>query len=208
MHCLALWAHRMSFHHDFIRNVAADSPLSHTMLESRTSPLTGLRPFLQFLTTASDDFWQPGQAVFRTGTSQAAFPEQNYPPSGFLQVDNSLPIAPHIASKFCLPEFDIAGRCRGILAPLMPMPVTPVNEHHRAVSRKNEIRSTGQFFVMQSITQSLPMQKVSDQHFGLGILAANAGHHPRPDRRSNHVCHGQALFQLGTLQINCPPVVS
>lgn len=176
--------------------------------ESCNFPTIRCWPFCQPPPSAFDGYRQPGQVTNWSGVAKAAFPEQNHPPSGFLQVGNYFPVATHIAGEFCLPEFDIAGRCRGILAPLMPMPVAPVNEHYRAVSRKNEIRSTGQFSVMQPITQSLAMQKASDQHFGPGILAANAGHHSRPYRRCNDVCHGHALFQLGTRRINCFPIVS
>lgn len=207
MHCHEFLAHWMSLYHGFIWIVLTYAQC-RAMFKSHPLRTAGSRPFLHLLTTASYGSRQPNQVAFRTSTAQAAFPEQNHPPSGFLQAGNCFPVAPHVAGEFCLPEFDIAGRCRGILAALMSMPVAPVNEHYRSVSRKNEIRSTGQFFVMQPITQSLTMQKASDQHFGPGILAANAGHHPRPDCRSNHVCHGQALFQLGTLQINCPPAAS
>lgn len=178
------------------------------MSESQSPPMAGAWPFLQLSPTASDGSRQPSQVALGKRAAQAAFPEQNHLPSSLLQTGNGFPFAPHVAGEFCFPEFDIAGWRRGILATLMPMPVAPVNEHHRAVSRKNEIRGTGQFSVMQPIAQSLTMQKASDQHFGLGILASNAGHHPRPDCRSNHICHGQALFQPGTGRINCFSLVS
>lgn len=204
MRCSVVRAHMVSPHHDSIGIVFSLCKQFRMMSVSLTLAAAGSWPLRQPSPPFFDGFRQPCQFPLRLHAAQAAFPEQNHLPPGLLQVSNGFPVAPHVAGEFCLPEFDIAGRCRGILASSMSMPVTPLNEHDRAVLRKNEIRLTRQLSVMQPITQSLTMQKASDQHFWLSILAANAGHHARPDRRSNYVCHGHTLFQHGTCRINRP----
>jgi hypothetical protein len=66
-----------------------------------------------------------------------------------------------------------------------------MDEYHRAMSWKNKIRSTGERPVMQPIAQSQTVQEAPNQHFRLGVFAANAGHHSRSDLRGYHVYHGR-----------------
>ena len=127
----------------------------------------------------------------RVTRSQPAFPQDKYSPACLLQCHNGSTVSTYIRSEFCFPEFDIAGRCRSILASLMPMPVTPMDEYHRAMSSQNKIRSTGERPVMQSIAQSPAMQEAPDQHFRQCVLAANTRHHSRSDLRSYNVYHGR-----------------
>jgi hypothetical protein len=127
----------------------------------------------------------------RVTRSQPAFPKDKYSPARLLKRHNGGAVTTYIFSEFCFPEFDIAGRLRSILASLMPMPVTPVDEYHRAMSWKNKIRSTGKRPVMQPIAKSLTMQEAPNQHFRPCVLAANTGHHSRSDLRSHNVYHGR-----------------
>lgn len=159
-------------------------------------------PFNKYALPTPDFRRQPTKISLRQSTTKPALPEHNHPPPGFLKTGNSFLVAMNVASEFCLPEFDIGSRHGGTLAALMSMPEAPVNKYDRPILRKHEIRRSGQLSIMQSITQSLPMKKTSDQHFGARVLPANAGHHSRPDGRGNDVCHSRALFQLGSCPSN------
>lgn len=157
-------------------------------------------PFRQNLAAQPDCIRQPSQHRVELRVAKRTLPEDEDPPASVQKHGDSIAIAPDVGGKFSFPEFNIAARCRGILAALVSMPVTAVNKHHRTMTRKNQIRSTGQASVMQPKTQSSAMQKASDKHLRPGILATDSGHHARPNFRRHHVCHAAHYSSLRTKQ--------
>lgn len=137
---------------------------------------------------------QPPQINIQVSLAQSAFPKDDHPPAGFEQRCDRFPVAPLVFGKLSLPELDIAGRRGGILAPFVSMPVTTVNEYHRAMSREDQIRRTGQRPVMQAVTKSVAMKEAPDHHFRPSVFSANARHHSRSDFRSHDVCHAPHYF--------------
>jgi len=137
----------------------------------------------------SNCLWKPSKSFHRRRPLQPALPDYKDPPAGLQKIGHGLSVPDDIHLELTFPEFNIARRYGCILAVLMPMPVTPVNEHYRAMARKNKIGCPRQFFCMEPVAQPQSMQKVSDQDFWPGILAADACHHARSDFRRDDVCH-------------------
>ncbi len=151
--------------------------------------------------------WKPSKYFHRRRPLQPALPDYKDPPAGIQKLGHYLTIPNDIHLEFSFPEFHIARRRSCILAALMPMPVTPVNEHHRAMARKDKIRCPRQFFCMEPVAQPLAMQETSDQHFRPGILATDTCHHARSDIRRDDVCHVRhysSTPQLQSIACTCP----
>jgi hypothetical protein len=57
------------------------------------------------------------------------------------------------------------------------MPETAIDENGDLSGYEYNVRSTGQFFAMQGVTKSLPMQITPDDHLRLGIARPDGRHH-------------------------------
>lgn len=69
------------------------------------------------------------------------------------------------------------------------MPEAAMDEDYGAVLGKDEVRFARQAFVVEQVAKALRMQAASDYHFGLGVLAPDAGHHPASHGGRNNVSH-------------------
>jgi len=147
------------------------------------------RPLSQTFPTVLNCLWKPSKPIHPRRPLQPALPDYKDSPAGLQKLGHGLSVPDDIHLELSFPEFNIARRHGCILAALMPMPVTPVNEHHRAMARKDEIRLPGQILCVKAVTQSMMVQEASDQHFRAGILAADACHHARSGIRRYDVCH-------------------
>lgn len=76
----------------------------------------------------------------------------------------------------------------------MPVPETPVYKDHGPVSGQNQIRSTGQFAIVQAITKSAGVKPMAGEQLGFCIGS--------PDRR--HVA--TAGFRVMDVSQLCEPV--
>lgn len=76
-----------------------------------------------------------------------------------------------------------------VFAAFMPMPETAVDEDNRVVFRENQVGLAGKFFCMKPVTKAPLVQGFADQHFGFGILATDAGHHPAAGGRIYNISH-------------------
>lgn len=132
---------------------------------------------------------KPCKPFYRQVPLQPTLPDYKDPPAGIQKFDYCRTVPNDIHLEFSFPKLHIACGCSCILTALMPMPVAPVNKKHRTISDKDKIRRPRQIFCMEPVAQPSAMQEASDQHFRLGILAADAGHHPRSDLRRDDVCH-------------------
>lgn len=68
----------------------------------------------------------------------------------------------------------------------MAVPEAAMDQDYRSVFRQADVWLAGQIAV-QTVAKATGVQRFSDQQFGLGVLAANAGHHPAAGRRINDV---------------------
>jgi hypothetical protein len=79
------------------------------------------------------------------------------------------------------------------LAAHVTVPEAAMNENDGLVFRENNVRLAGQLLVMEPVTKACFMKRPTDDHFGLCVLAAYAGHHPASGRGIDHI-HDQATF--------------
>lgn len=69
------------------------------------------------------------------------------------------------------------------------MPVAAVDKHH-GLSREFEIGCAWKRTIMKSEAKAQPVKPLAKDLLRLGILPADAGHHPGPNFRVDDVCHG------------------
>lgn len=58
----------------------------------------------------------------------------------------------------------------------MAMPEASVDKDRRSAGGEHQIGFAGQFFTVEAVAQALSVQRSSEQHFRLGVLAAYPGH--------------------------------
>lgn len=68
----------------------------------------------------------------------------------------------------------------------MTVPEAAVDEDHGAVFGQANVRLARQVAV-QAIAEAASVQRLADQQFRFGVLAANTGHHPAAGRRIDDV---------------------
>lgn len=64
---------------------------------------------------------------------------------------------------------------------IVPMPEATVYEDYGPVLGEHKVWLAWQTLVMQQISEALRVKASPDDHFGLRVLAADAGHHPASD---------------------------
>lgn len=129
------------------------------------------------------------------------FPDNENPPSDLSQQFRLGEISLVVAPKLCCPEPCPRARDAKILAALMRMPETAVDEDHRVEFRQHDIRAAGQTSNMKPVSQPLSVQTSPDQHFGLCVLAADPGHHLGSRHRGSAFSH--AAFSSGAVPPCC-----
>lgn len=69
-----------------------------------------------------------------------------------------------------------------------------MNEQHNSSSRENQVWFSRQVLPVKSESKPLSVQMLSDQHFGLGVLALDAGHHSASGLGIDDICHGMVAL--------------
>jgi len=72
------------------------------------------------------------------------------------------------------------------------MPEAAMNKDHRLVFRKHKIRFTRKIFAMKTESKPATVQATSDDKFGFGVFAPDAGHHQTSFFRWDDISHSQA----------------
>jgi hypothetical protein len=93
----------------------------------------------------------------------------------------------YVLVEFQSPEFFASSRGCGIPTAKVSVPKAAMNKNADVVARKHDVWLTWKLPRMQSIPEAVPMQQLTDLHFGRCIAAANSGHHPRPDFFTDYV---------------------
>lgn len=65
-----------------------------------------------------------------------------------------------------------------VAATLVSVPETAVDKNYLPPARKNDVRSTGQFFIMQSIAKTHAVQHASNSQLRRRVLRSDAAHQP------------------------------
>ena len=72
----------------------------------------------------------------------------------------------------------------------MAVPKAAVHKNDCVVFWQHEVRLSRQFTVMQPKPETHSMKAAPDNHFGLGILRLDPGHHATADFAANNVNQG------------------
>jgi hypothetical protein len=121
--------------------------------------------------------------------SQCAFPDDEDPPVLARKCDLGVAIALHIPLNFIAPEVLPRGRPLEHRA-VMVVPETPVHEHDGTEPGKHQVGTSRKVAAVKSEAQAARMQATAQQHFRLGITAADAAHIEPPLFGSENVGHG------------------
>jgi len=112
------------------------------------------------------------------GMLQPALPHNKHPPSGGGEAFTDFGIPPTIGLQLGKPEI-LAGRWRsGIMTILMTMPETAMYKNYSPVLGQNDIRLARELPCVKTVAKAGSMKRATHQHFRLGILASDPGHHP------------------------------
>ena len=103
-------------------------------------------------------------------------PNDEHPPTSFLELLDVLLVTADVFLKLHFPEFGIALWIGRFGAAEMLMPEAPMNKYHRVVLRENDIRFTRQIFTMKTKSVTHPMQRAPNPLFGFGILRPHSPH--------------------------------
>lgn len=131
-----------------------------------------------------------GQRHLRRDTKpQCAFPHNPNTPSEILEIDDVLSISSDILIEFCCPELGVRSRGRTPPAAGMAMPKATMNQDNCLILGKHKIGLSWESGIVQPVAVASRVKGCADDHFRLGILTANAGHHLRASQLIHHVCH-------------------
>ena len=113
---------------------------------------------------------------FQFVVGEVARPDDDYLPSGVKQqlVVPSVPFA--VAVYLRLPESGVGLWMYKLLASLMSVPETAVDENRRSVSAHHYIRLAGHALDIEPVAVSVRPQPSPHRHFRLGRLAADMRH--------------------------------
>lgn len=130
-------------------------------------------------------FSTPTLTLFRN-----THPHKKSIPAHFLQVCNSQPVPFFILLYFIPPPLRPGLRHHKVPAAFVPVPEAAMHKNSGMVFRQHNIRLTGQFLFVQSVTES-PAEKPAPQlHLRFGIPAAYAAHVVAAGLRAVYIGHG------------------
>jgi hypothetical protein len=115
----------------------------------------------------------PAQGIHVLGFT---FPDCQHLPSEPTKPPNASPIPFDISPEFQRPITDSRLGSPPVLAGLVLMPKTTVNEDDLSPSREYQIRRSRQVSLMKRVTVSKVMQKSAHNEFRLRVLASNPAH--------------------------------
>ena len=124
-----------------------------------------------------------------TLVAQGAFPDDCNSPAVFKQVESVALVPCHVGAKLGLPEILASCGCRRVGTAGMSVPEAAVNEAHRSESTKHQVGSTGEFPIVQAISEPACVESPTKSKFGLRVPASDPRHHARTSRLIHYVRH-------------------
>lgn len=107
---------------------------------------------------------------------QIALPDNDDVSIFLFKFGASFCIALNITADFAAPKFFIGFWQTEILAVFVTVPKTAVNKYDGAQICENEVWTTWQFAVVQTIAVPCAMKEATHKHFGLGVFASDCRH--------------------------------
>ena len=109
---------------------------------------------------------------------------------------NGALLAPEIPLDFGSPESHVRFR-QFRLAAIVTVPEAAMNKNCRAPGPKYDVRTTGQFFSMQSKPITHPMELLTYKHFRCGVFPTNTAHYLRALLRRYSISHQRISLRTG-----------
>ena len=78
----------------------------------------------------------------------------------------------------------------------MTVPEAAMHKTDRSKPRKHHVGAARERAIMKTVPEAPRMHRTAKVQFGLGVLAADSGHHSRPDRSINNVGHELACVAM------------
>lgn len=128
---------------------------------------------------------------FRTSclVAELAFPNTNDIPASIDEVGLVSTIPESVSIDLAFPEISVCFGCLGMLATLVTMPKTTVNEDYGSVFGQHDVGCAGKFTVADTKAQPLCKKELPNQHLGLGVLAFDGCHSEASFLRCHRVGH-------------------
>jgi hypothetical protein len=106
-----------------------------------------------------------------------ALPDSHDVPTRPTKSTSASHIACNVLIELVDPEIGPRLWCRAVGASAMSMPETAVNEDHKTMARKNQIRASGKVLAVQPKPEPEAMQQAADNQFWLCVTRSDPRHH-------------------------------
>lgn len=147
------------------------------------------RPFFKVIIGGNEKRCDRGYCILEIRLLEKTFPYYTHPPAVRSQRLDHPPVTNDILLKLCPPKANIRGRYGRIFASPVAMPETAVNKQDRMMAGKHQIRFAREPCIMQAVSETTRVQRLSQFHFRLGVAGANGRHHSRTNVPWNYVGH-------------------
>lgn len=154
-----------------------------------SAPRIGKQTGFEFRLSSPQPLLQLQHDLGFNSLAQQAFPDDCDSPASLKQMVPVAPVSFHVGMELGLPELCAHGRGCHIRAAGMPMPKTAMNKAYRSELTKHEIRSAGEFPVVQTVSQATGMKSPAESKFRLRVPAADSSHHARTGSLVYYVRH-------------------
>lgn len=160
-----------------------------------------LSPFqrrkLDFVTVGPEPVRNGINQLFAVTTSEVTLPDRGSSPACRAEGSEVPRVALNILRELGGPEVGPRrGRCR-VGAAAVAVPEAAMNLDDGSPPREHDVRASGKVTCMDPETKSPCVKPAPEQHLGAGVLAADAGHHPRPGFLVDDVRHFFSLARNG-----------
>ena len=117
------------------------------------------------------------------------------------------PVPHDVGVELALPVILAGRRVRGEAAALVAVPEAAVHEHGGLVLGQEQVRAPRQVLRVQAVAQAARVQRPTQRHLGLGVLAADRRHDPGARLAVNVVDHrplfSRSFNAVTTMIRNC-----
>lgn len=109
-------------------------------------------------------------------TTQLAFPDRDSVPALTVQQSDVSGIAGTVTGYFGGPEVRVCFRQPEVRAVRMSMPEAAIDEDGSAVARQHQVRTAGEFLVVEAEAEAITPEILADDDFRTCVFGADGGH--------------------------------
>ena len=101
-----------------------------------------------------------------------------------------------IPGNLSFPKLNICFRFSRISTSFMPMPEATIHHYCHAIFRKDNIRTSRQFVIMQTKAEPTRMKPLPNQNFRFGVLATDRRHAVTTLALTKRIWHGKYFHKV------------